>query len=137
MSRARNNTPFLISFIKEKVLKFINNSSALQKLNVNTVGIQKGAPYSNHKTPPQCILAGTAASRHCTPPTNMDHPNMPTPTHSDYQQSLTPSFSLTLCSFPWLSAALAFNVTLMLAKAATFKVHSKKSMFVYKRKILF
>ena len=38
--------------------------------------------------------------QHCTPPTNV-----PTPTHLDPQQSLTPSYILKLCYFQWLIAA--------------------------------
>ena len=46
------------------------------------------------------IKQAAGTNLHCTPPTNA-----PTPRMRDYHKSLTISYALELCSFPWLSAA--------------------------------
>ena len=73
-----------------------------------------------------CWLRSAVSTTHTrtygTVQPSTNSPNTPTPTQSDYEQSVTPSYALKLCSFSWPTAATSFKL-----KNFTFNVVHRKT----------
>ena len=89
---------FMIAEEKPDRLNILKTSSAFGAAKPFTKPLEREKVYYSPNPPPPHTHT-QRMSQHCT-----SHPNMPTSTQLDSQQSQTLSYALQLCSFLWLTA---------------------------------